>query len=93
MIWNIVVEPELLNDNNINLPRWEGKRQMAKTKGKICEWCEEAEAKREIELYQEDVASNKGSPTSVELCEICYELMQDDDLIETVLSERKRYRS
>jgi len=66
---------------------------MAKTKGKICEWCEEAEAKREIELYQEDVATDKGSLARVELCEVCYELMQDDDLIETIISGRKRYPS
>ena len=66
---------------------------MTETKGKICDWCEEAEAKREIELYQEDVAADKGSLTSVELCDVCYELMQDDDLIETVISDRKRYRT
>jgi hypothetical protein len=72
---------------------WGVRKQMAKTKGKICEWCEEAEAKREIELYQEDVAADKGSLTSVELCEVCYELMQDDDLIETIISDRQRFRS
>ena len=53
----------------------------------------QAEARREIELYQEDVAADKGSLTSVELCDVCYELMQDDDLIETVLTDRKRYRT
>lgn len=66
---------------------------MTENKGKICEWCEEAEAKREIRLYQHDTAADEGELTSVELCDVCYELMQDDDLIETVLSKRKRYRS
>ena len=66
---------------------------MEETKGKICEWCEEAEAKREIELYQDAASVEKGSPTSFELCDVCYELMQDDDLIETIISNRPKYLS